>query len=250
MREKPLRCLLVDDEPKARFLLSSFLKDIKGVEILGETGNSQTAIDLIVDGNPDLVFLDIDMPGKDGLQIAKEIRDLNLDTLIVFVTAHDTFGIEAIKLSAMDYLLKPICREELRKLIARIRCLPDRLSNPQKLQDLIQYAETKKIRFNTRYGFKIVNVCDIICIQAEGNYCNLILSQDLEFMVSYNLSHVERLINDKRFIRIDRSTLVNLEYFSELNKKTRMCSFEKNGFILTLKASIKGIKELEDRQLF
>jgi two-component system LytT family response regulator len=114
-----IKALIIDDEIEGRYVLETMLARIQEIELLASLGDAESGLDAIEKLNPELVFLDIRMPYMSGLDMVKELHERKLTTTIVFVTAYDKFGIQAIKLAAYDYLLKPIDPEELRSVIHR-----------------------------------------------------------------------------------------------------------------------------------
>lgn len=114
-----IRTLIIDDEIEGRYVLETMLAKIQEIELLASLGDAESGIDAIENLRPELVFLDIRMPQMSGLDMVKVLHERKLVTTIVFVTAYDKFGIQAIKLAAFDYLLKPIDPEELRLVIHR-----------------------------------------------------------------------------------------------------------------------------------
>src|SRR5678816_708510 len=115
-----IRTLIVDDEPLARDRIKRLLRDEDGVHIIGECGNGADAIKAITNHNPDLVFLDIQMPEKNGFEVIKSLQAKKLPT-IIFVTAYDQYALQAFDVHALDYLLKPFNRERIKRAVARAR---------------------------------------------------------------------------------------------------------------------------------
>ena len=119
MKETKIRTVIVDDETRALNRMKILLNNFPEIEILEQLSDSEHAINFILQNEPDLVLLDIEMPGKTGLEIAEEINNNNLHTKIIFITAHDHYAIKAIKTNAFDYLLKPVGLDELKEAIVR-----------------------------------------------------------------------------------------------------------------------------------
>ena len=115
-----LKCLIVDDEQPAREEILYILKEIGSVEVIGEASHGMEALELIEKLKPDVVFLDIQMPQMSGIEMARILLDKSYDLMLIFVTAYDQFALEAFEVNAIDYLLKPICEDRLKRTIQKI----------------------------------------------------------------------------------------------------------------------------------
>ena len=195
-----MRALLVDDEPPARNLLREYVEeDYPDIEIIAECGTGREAIDAINEHAPDLVFLDIQMPGLDGFDVLERIDVL---PHLVFSTAYDEFALQAFDAGAVDYLLKPYSRARFRKAVDRVR---DRAGEPAAPSD--DYAE----RLYVQQGSKIIPVPtdDIIYIEAAGDYSKLHTAEDT-YLSNQGIGALDERLDGDRFLRVHRSAIIAL----------------------------------------
>jgi len=243
--EQKLTALIVDDEEKARNLLTKLLEESEAFSIIRSVSSATAALRELTNFHPSLIFLDIKMPGKDGFAILKDIRNENIQSEIVFVTAYDQYAIKAIHNHAFDYLLKPVNREELKTCIQQFRVkqreqkLPDRLG-----KFLESWEEKTKIRFSTRAGFVYIEPSEILYCEAEGNYTVLHMGVR-QHMCSIQLGKIAEMLPANGFIRLGRSLIVNFDYITQVDRKSRLVTFEKDNEIFTIKVPRLHLKELE-----
>jgi DNA-binding LytR/AlgR family response regulator len=243
-----LKVVIVDDEADARNALRVILAELNQVQIIGDTGNLAEALKLIGTQKPDIVFLDIEMPVKSGLEFAREVVDLKLNTDIVFVTAHNKFAIDAFKVSAFDYLLKPVNAEMISEVLRRYSAEGPQINTASKLDSLFSYINNfGKIRLNTRNGFLLVNPAEILYLEAESSYTRLVYETDKAEIVCLNLGLIEEALPSKTFFRISRSHIINLDYLESVSRKTNTVTITSNSFSKTLKISAHRLKLLDWR---
>lgn len=215
-----LQILLVDDEIDALEALEWKLKNyIDDVEIT--TCNSPIkAIDIINNEKPDVVFLDIQMPEMDGFTMIEKLdnRDFNL----IFTTAHDEFALKAIKVSAIDYLLKPVDKDELQEAIKKIETSNkgggDLLED--KLQLLLQNLNDNSDKVNISADGKVylIDRDDVIMLKSDKSYTTIFLKSEQQILVSKTLKEVEKKFNTPQFFRVHNSYLINLNHVKEYLK--------------------------------
>ena len=206
------RVLVVDDEPLARRTIRRFVGKNTGVEIVGECGDGESAVQAIQDSKPDLVFLDIQMPEMDGFQVLSKIGADQMPVTI-FVTAYDRFALRAFDVNAIDYLLKPVGKPRFERALARakqriagkIDCEVQRvISTLEQLAAAKKYPDRLGIPKNGRIMFVATN--DIDWIEAEGNYVRLhVGNREHEFRET--LTELGEKLNPAEFLRIHRSTI-------------------------------------------
>jgi two-component system LytT family response regulator len=218
-----IRTLIVDDEPLARERVRRFLRDEADVAIIGECSNGAEAIKTIKAEKPDLVFLDIQMPEKNGFEVIKSLDAKSLPT-VVFVTAYDQYAIQAFDASALDYLLKPFNRERLHRAVTRAR---EQIENrnrgkmDERLASLINDLKTEK-KYLERLVVKSVGrvfflrIDEIDWIEAAGNYLKLHVGRDAH-LIRETMNSIEAKLNPDKFLRIHRSTMVNIDCIKELH---------------------------------
>jgi two-component system LytT family response regulator len=217
---KILRAVLVDDEESARDVLQNLLERFcSDVEVVAKCENLPEAVSVIQREQPDLVFLDIEMPNYAGYEIVNFFTTITFE--IVFVTAYDQYAIRAFEIAAIDYLLKPIDIERLKKTLLRVR---DSLGNEQQTNRLsllgstLESKQLKNIVLSDRGNQHIVPIDAIIAIEAQESYCT-IHTIDKKFTASKNLKHFETILNGlPHMIRVHKSWLVNLNCMQSYSK--------------------------------
>jgi two-component system, LytTR family, response regulator len=241
----PLRAILIDDEPDAIAYLLELLKDFPEVEVCATVNDSSLVMDAFSGCLPDIVFLDIQMPGKDGFEVLREIRQLNHAFYLVFITAFDKYAIEAVRQAAFDYLLKPVDPEELRATLARVKTYRLRNDHESRIENLLNNLDkNKKLRFNNRTGFIIVNSSDIIYIESDRNYSTLFLKDGKKEVVTMNLGNVEEML-PSTFYRISRFHIINTGFLVKVDRKKHLCALVTNGASYELPVNAKNIRGME-----
>ena len=218
-----IKTIIVDDEINAREFLEKLLIRYfpDKFVVLEKCKNVDEALIAIEKHNPELVFLDIQMPKKSGFELIKEVKQINFE--IIFTTAHSEFAIDAIKINALDYLLKPINYIDLLSAIKRFDKKIAKIKNDNQLQILLKNIDTgsseyKNIAFPTESGFELIKVNSILYCVADNNYCNIVSIDGTKTTLSKSLKYVEYKLPKTIFQRIHKSYLVNLNYVSRFNK--------------------------------
>jgi two-component system, LytTR family, response regulator len=237
-----IRALIVDDEPLVRERMRTLLATCIDVRVVGEAGDGPSALQAFSDATPDVVFLDIQMPGLNGLDVAETWRHENRGPLpvIVFVTAYDQFAVDAFRLHALDYLTKPIDPDRFTEAMDRVRDLlhrPDREALDRRIGAMLEMHERRQavrphlvVREHERY--LLVPTSDVHCLEATGNYVRLHCEQGSHLLRS-TLSAVADKLDPDRFVRIHRSWIVNLDQVREAQPWT------KGGWILLTRRGLK-----------
>ncbi len=205
-----IRALLVDDEELARDRLRRLLAEIADVEIVGEAGDGAEAMERITELSPDVIFLDIQMPGCSGLEVAAALPEPR--PRIIFCTAYDQYAIDAFELHAVDYLLKPVSRARLDKALARVRTG----GTPPALDSGVSAAAPVK-RFLARKGnrFRVIAAADVTCFVSENGLTKL-HAGDQHYWLSPTLNDLEARIDPAQFFRISRAAIVALDAVHEV----------------------------------
>jgi Response regulator of the LytR/AlgR family len=219
----PLRILLVDDEPLARDRMRALLASDPSLEIAGEAANGADALDAIANLQPDVVFLDMQMPGCTGLEVVSRLAPPR--PIIIFVTAHDRFAVDAFAADATDYLLKPFDRERLALALQRARdALAARRANDlsARLETLLARRGHEPDRIAVRTDGRVVFLKhrEIVWVEAANNYCVLHLHDKRRLMLRETLSAIEERLGAAGFARINRSALVQVDQVKELQPST------------------------------
>lgn len=227
MNLRLLRSVIIEDEEESLQLLEKLICKNGHAEVTGSTTNPEEAINLILTVEPDIVFLDIKMPGKSGFEILDDLRKIKRHPYIVFTTAYNEFAIKAFEYAAFDYLLKPIEPQRLSDTI--IRCMEALRSGiAQRTDELL--STFKKLIFRNQSGIVFIDQDEIVYVEAEGNYSIFHLCNNKTETVTMNLGKVEEQLADHPFFRISRSFLINISFIKKLNTKQLNCTLAKNGF--------------------
>jgi two-component system LytT family response regulator len=218
----PLNVLVVDDEPLARERLRALLNQETGVRIVGECASGRTAVKAIQEKRPDLVFLDVQMPGLDGFGVVEQIGPEQMPA-IVFVTAYDQYALKAFEVHALDYLLKPFDRERFQATLKRAQAshkLKSEGGGDERIASLVEALAARRQfadRLVVKAGGKerILPVEDIDWFEAAGNYVRLHVGGE-RLLLRETMVRLETRLDPERFFRIHRSTIVNLKRVKEM----------------------------------
>ncbi len=209
-----MKALIVDDEPLARIYLRRLLEEHADVQVLGEAESAIQALQLSEDLAPDVLFLDIQMPGLTGLQLAEALRQSRPRALIVFVTGFSEHAVTAFEHAALDYLVKPVSGERLARTLERAR---ERLAAPGASEDEPELPLTplKRLPIRQDYSMLLPRVEEVRCAVAQDKRV-LVRTAAGEFRTYYTLTQLEKLLPPELFLRVHDSALVNLEAVEEL----------------------------------
>jgi two-component system LytT family response regulator len=219
---KRIRALVIDDEPLARGMIREMLANDTDVEIVGECSNGREAIESIDALNPDLLFLDIQMPELGGFEVLESIES-DRAPYIIFVTAFDQFAVRAFEVHALDYLLKPFDRERFDAAWQRAKAVINQDRFEQRDERILALLEELKAeqRYIERLVVKVggrvffLDVDNIACIEAEGNYVR-VHNGTKSYLIRGTISGLESQLDPKKFLRIHRSAIVKLDKIKEL----------------------------------
>jgi len=215
-----MKVILVDDELVANESLELIIKTyLPDVEIIGIARSADDVRKLITIRKPDLVFLDIEMPGEDGFDFLKSYK--NIDFQIIFITAYNQYAIQAFKFSAIDYLLKPVKIPELIDAVNRAKNTIQlrQIADLRSLLENIQSEKPVKIVLNTTESREYINIADIIHIEGDVNYSKFHLTEKRVIMVSKTLKVFEEMLAGHGFYRTHKSSLVNLKYVKRIQTR-------------------------------
>lgn len=220
-----MRALLVDDERLARVEFTRLLEKFPEIEIVGEASNGEEAIEKIEELNPDLVFLDIQMPGMTGFEV---LEHLHIVPSIIFVTAYDEYALKAFEVNALDYILKPVELNRLEKAIEKVKTDKEEKAN---LSD-------EKLSYNSQIFIKDGEKCWFVqmekvrMFESEGNYVRLYF-ENSKPMILKSLNNLEKRLSDKEFFRISRKYIINLTWIEKVE------AWFNGGLRVTLKSGEK-----------
>ena len=223
-----IEAIIVDDEKSGRENLSGVLKvECPNVKIVAEVDSVSKAIEAISESPPQLVFLDIEMPGGNGFKLLEQLQDIKFE--VIFVTAFDNYAIKAIRFSAADYILKPINVIQLKEAVDKVT----KRIKKKKENDLIEqlyynlhHPQNPKIGLSINDRIEFVETKNIVRCQGESNYTHIYFSNKKPILVAKTLIEYEDLLQDNHFIRVHKTHLVNLDH---------IVAFERtDGGVLTL----------------
>ncbi len=204
-----IKAIIIDDESKGieilRILIDNHCPD---VTVVGSAEVVEEGLELINKLQPDLIFLDIEMSGETGFDLLEKVKPYVFH--VIFVTAHSEYAVRAFRYSVSDYLLKPVDTQELIDAVQKVNCLLKEGQNYDEnyLRDKPDANLTLKIPFHQRAVF--VKMADIIRVEADGAYTRIHLTENRQYVISYNIKVVEEQLDKKMFMRIHRSHIINL----------------------------------------
>ena len=245
--EDYLKILIVDDEPEARELLNYMLQGVEGLDVVALAGHVDEGLQHLKKERPDLVFLDIQMPDKDGFHFIEQVHENDYHPGIIFVTAYEHYAIQAIRNSVFDYILKPVHQEELEGAIERFREKGSKVQERdlQKLVNALRGGSPTRIKLNTRSGYVLIDPLEIVYCKADGNYTHIQLTRGSCEVTTQNLGAIEEILNGNSFFRASRSYLLNLRYISRVDRKSSHCLLEYPGNSWSIKIPAQKIRLLE-----
>ena len=210
------KVIIVDDEAAGRKLIKEYLEDFKDLILLGEANNGVDAVKIINEFKPDLVFLDIQMPGMTGFDVLTHLEEL---PQIIFSTAYDQYALKAFEVHAVDYLLKPYTKDRFKMAVERLnKSMETNSARPLAESLLIETSKyPERILVQKQNKLVTISIEDVIRIEAYGDYSKLITVNDT-FFSNYGISTLEEKLNESIFIRVHRSSIINLNKVKELNK--------------------------------
>ena len=209
---KLLKAIVVDDERLARKELILMLNDFSNIEIEGEAADISTAQKLLAEKNPDLVFLDIQMPGESGFDL---INSIPVNTKVIFVTAFDEYAIRAFDVNALDYLLKPVNPRRLKETIERIEQINISNSGSGDLRKLDEH-DRLLVTLNSKLHF--IKIKTISYVSAAGDYTDIKTTENQKGITLKSIKEWEARLPESMFVRIHRSTIVNLEFVDKIEE--------------------------------
>jgi two-component system LytT family response regulator len=218
-----IKILIVDDEPLARTKLRNLLRDVSDAEIIGEAADGDSAVAAIVHAKPDLVFLDIQLPGKDGFSVIKAIG-IDRMPFVVFITAYDQYALKAFDVRALDYILKPFDRKRLERALDHARKQLDLAGGQEEFRRQVQSLlhevrleprALERILVKSRGRIIILRTAQIDWIESAGNYVTLHCGAE-SYLVRETMAEMAGKLEGGTFIRIHRSSIVNVDRIKEI----------------------------------
>lgn len=211
-------CVIVDDEKLARDLLREYLEGYPEISIVAECSKGSEAVEQINKHKPDILFLDVQMPGMNGFDVLDEIDH---DPYVIFTTAYDQYAIKAFEKNAVDYLLKPLDEERFRSAVSR--ALKRKTTEKGTMEELIRNLRPENRSFESHIfvqkSEKLFNlpVEDIVYLEASGDY-TIITTRNDQFVSSSGIGKLEEIMDPDTFIRVHRSTIININSLKEIER--------------------------------
>ena len=220
------KIIIIDDEPLARSIVKSFLNTFSDVEIVAECNNGFEGIKAIEEHQPDLIFLDIQMPKINGFEML-ELIDCNPS--VIFTTAFDEYALKAFETSAIDYLLKPFTKERFDQAFLKWKTSVDNDSTTVQINELPNKQPDEKLRVVVKDGstIQIIPTSDILYIEGYDDYVK-VHTNNKYYLKKKTLNYYEQTLNSNDFLRIHRSFIINVNYLTKID------SFEKNSYRATM----------------
>lgn len=210
-----MKAAIIDDEAKSRSILATMLnRYCPEVAVIGEAHNMEEGLRLIQYGEPELIFLDISMPGGSGFELLERIEERSLH--IIFITAYDGYAIQAIRKDALDYLLKPVNIGELKAAVNKALERQNKEKTPNEFQHIREAMKqetlTKKVAIPNRNGLLFIDLKDIIRLEADGSYTRFHLSSGKSVLSSRLLKEYDTNLPSHLFFRVHHSHIINLDH--------------------------------------
>jgi two-component system LytT family response regulator len=217
-----MNAVIVDDESTVRNTIKSLLSEyFPDITILATAGTIAEGYEAVVKYKPDLLFLDIELPDGTGFDLLKRFSQIPFK--IIFVTGHHEYALDAIKVSALDYVLKPVDTDELCHAVKKAREIISQEEQQLKLQALSENLQSKKVLkriiLHTSDHLQLVSVSDIVRAEADSNYTSFTLSDGKHILVSRTIKEFEALLSGSGIIRVHQSHLVSINYIDRFVKK-------------------------------
>ena len=236
------KVLIADDEKAGRQLIKEYLQGFPDLILISEVNNGVDAVKEINKFKPDLVFLDIQMPGLTGFEVLTRLEEI---PNIIFSTAYDKYALQAFEVHAIDYLLKPYTKERFTKAIEKLNQTTEKVGSLTQslLMDKTDYPE--RVLVEKKDKLITIAVADIIWIEAYGDYSKLHTATDI-LVSNYGISALEEKLNPKSFLRVHRSSLINLNKVKELHKygKSYDITMENNEVVRVSRGYMDSIKKI------
>ncbi len=225
-----LNVFIADDEPDACRLLESLLNAYDKIQVKRIFTEPFKALEAALAEQPDVIFLDIDMPELNGIEFLKQLNSHSPGTKVVFVSGHRKYALEAIQNYAFDFITKPVDRQELRRVVNRL------LTGARAAQS---EGDQENVLLKTSEGYHYITAEHVLYMEAEGNYTRIFLNDESVLFSSINIGSLFKQFPQTQFLRISRKHIVNKKYLTFLNFNKRQCTLSFNGKEYQLEVSLK-----------
>ena len=213
-----IRSVVIDDEVQSRNTLKEYVHEYcPEVDLLAEAGSVAKGVETIKKYNPDLVFLDVELPDGTGFDILGKINDISFK--VIFISAYDRYAVRAFKFSAVDYLLKPFQPEDLVQAVSKTRLIHEIVELKKRIEVLLLNRNSlKKIALPVVDGLEFVNIEDIVRCEADRNYTLMIMNNGKRFLTSKTLREYEEMLSPLNFCRVHHSHMINMSFIKKYVK--------------------------------
>jgi len=230
-----IKALIIDDEPLARMVVKEYIQQFDQIEIMQECNDGFEGLKAIQQHQPDLVFLDVQMPKINGFEMLELVEN---QPAVIFTTAFDEYAIKAFETHAVDYLLKPFSKERFNKAIEKyLAQVPGTAAAPKETEKLLEYAaqspaQHERIVVKTGTKVKIIPVADVQYLQADDDYVS-VFTKDGSYLKNKTMSFFEQTLDARQFVRVHRSYMISVPEI------TRIDPYEKDSHLAILKSGAK-----------
>lgn len=251
MEQELLSAIIIDDEIESITLLEMYLRQFPDIKVTGKETNAINGLEMVRENLPELVFLDIDMPDMNGLQVANRIQSDNFYSEIIFTTAHQHYAYDALGIEPLDFLTKPFSSNDLQRVIRKYRDKAEKRKYEIKLDNFINsQVESPTIKFPSPLGILIVKISDIVMVKTKSNNCVLILKDGTSEIVNKNLNIIIKMLNSPSFFQAGRSVCFNLNYLQKVDKRNLKCIISFGNKIEEIEISREKMQYFEKLNLF
>jgi len=233
----PFTAHIVDDEPDACRLLQNLLSEYTAIRVQRTFTSGLKALDAVTLKMPDVIFLDIDMPEITGMEFLKQIHTIRPSAKVVFVSAYPEYALEAIQNSAFDFIVKPIAKANLRRVVHKIIASKKNLPQPGS-------GNHHHLLLKTTEGHHYIKDDDVLFLEAESNYTKIFLKNKETLLSGINLGRLSQKLPKESFVRISRKHIINKNYLKFLDFCKKQCTVSANGKMYKLKVHFK-LKEIK-----
>ncbi|MBV5312841.1 MAG: response regulator transcription factor [Prolixibacteraceae bacterium] len=251
MDSTSISAIIIDDQQEAISLLEMYLRFFSNIKVIGKETHAKKGLELVKQHLPELVFLDIDMPEMNGLQVANRIHAENFYSEIIFTTAHSHYAFDAINFQPLDFLTKPFNVDDLEVVMRKFLEKREKKDYLRKVDQFIHSQENApKIKLPTTNGVLITEVKDIVLIKAKANNCNLYLQDGTIETITRNLNVLAEMLNSTFLFKISRSVFVNLNYLSRIDRRNMKCIISYNNMVVEEEIAKAHLLHFEKLDIF
>ena len=243
---KAIRAVIVDDEKHAADELVEVLEAHDALQIVGKYADPEEAVAGILALRPNMLLMDIQMPGMDGFDILKKLSEAGFEPAVIFITAYEQYAIGAIKHAAFDYILKPVEKQELYQALFRFSITyahTDLAMNYKKLFDATESEPAIKLPVDS--GFLVFKVADIVYVECNFHWTRVYTGKEQSQLVTANLGYIKERLPAEHFVRVSADVIIHLKYLKKVRKLSRQCVLEKNGDIFNITLPLANLNILD-----